>query len=390
MSSLANQNWFQLISSSLSIVNATVVQNQSYLVNSFQSNFTIQDIVIMNWQTDANIMSLSSSNFVVNNLTLLNITSLDAQSLVVTAQFQTVIAMENVKYSNSSSIFISSDSSQLNMTNIEITSIALSSNLMSFSGWTNVMLANLSIYSLNLTSASVIYLALSSFNLIQNVSISNIKTTGIELISSNVTQISGLVLTNLNKGLKVTSSIVNLIVDSEISYWGNSSIVYGGAIDLIDSSSVIKHNTFNNNVAQRGGAISVRWTNYNLCTNSISQSQFASNYAIIKGGAINYENRRPDMINNTYSNNNAVYGSNIASYPVKIVESSSLNTSTVIDSVSSGVALSSNLVFAIQDFENHTIPDSSYSIKVLPVQWFAKKWHYVQNNVPRQFIKIFY
>ena len=367
MSSLANQNWFQLISSSLSIENATDVQSQSYVVNSFQSNFTIQDIVIMNWQTDANIMTLSSSNFVVNNLTLFNITSLEAQSSVVTAQFQTVIAMDNVKYSNSSCIFINSDSSQLNMTNIEITSIALSSNLMSFSGWTNVMLANLSIYSLNLTSASAIYLTLSSFDLIQNVSISDIKTTGLELISSNVTQISGLVLTNLNKGLKITSSIANLIVDSEISYWGNSSIVYGGAIDLIDSSSVIKHNTFNNNVAQRGGAISVRWTNYNLCTNSISQSQFASNNAIIKGGAINYENRRPDMISNTYSNNSAVYGLNIASYPVKIVESSSFNTSIVIDNVSSGVALSSNLVFAIQDFENQTIPDSSYSIKVLPV-----------------------
>ena len=80
------------------------------------------------------------------------------------------------------------------------------------------MLANLSIYSLNLTSASAIYLTLSSFDLIQNVSISDIKTTGLELISSNVTQISGLVLTNLNKGLKITSSIANLIVDSEISY----------------------------------------------------------------------------------------------------------------------------------------------------------------------------
>ena len=79
-------------------------------------------------------MTLSSSNFVVNNLTLFNITSLEAQSSVVTAQFQTVIAMDNVKYSNSSCIFINSDSSQLNMTNIEITSIALSSNLMSFSG----------------------------------------------------------------------------------------------------------------------------------------------------------------------------------------------------------------------------------------------------------------
>ena len=366
ISSLANKNWFQLISSSLSIESSTVIQNQSYVVDSFQSNFTSKDIIIKNWQTSANIFSISSTNLIANNLTILNISSLADHSSVISGQFQSVISMSNIKYTNSSTVFVRSDSTQLNMDGIETSSISLNENLISFTGCTNISLKGFNIYSINLT-ASIIYSSTSSFDIIQNVVISNIKSVGFEFYFSNVTQIIDLSFINLSKGMTITNSQINSISNSMFSGCGDSSIIYGGAIDIVESSSTIYNWSFSNNLAQSGGAISVRWSQNTTWNSKITQNQFSNNRAIYKGGAINYENKRPEISNNMNCNNSASYGSNIASYPVKIVENGTLKTSTYLSDVSSGVALEKNLVFAIQDFENQTIPDDSYSIKILPI-----------------------
>ena len=366
MSSLANKNWFQLISSSLSIESSTVIQNQSYVVDSFQSNFTSKDIIIKNWQTSSNIFSISSTNFIANNLTIFNISSLADHSSVISGQFQSVISMNNIKYTNSSTIFVHSDSTQLSMNGIEASSISLNDSLISITGCANISLKDFNIYSINLT-ASVIYSSTSSFDIIQNVVISNIKSIGFEFYFSNVTQIIDLSLINLSKGISITNSKINSITNSMFSGCGDSSIIYGGAIDFVESSSNISNWTFLNNLAQRGGSIAIRWIKYDTWENKIYLSKFSLNNANIKGGAITYENRRPEMINNTYLNNSAAYGPNIASYPVKIVEYSSSNMSTYLKDASSGVALKSNLIFAIKDYEDQTIPDDSYSIKILPI-----------------------
>lgn len=55
------------------------------------------------------------------------------------------------------------------------------------------------------------------------------------------------------------------------------------------------------------------------CYYLIANSTFINNSAGINGGAINYNYNKPVFLgNNTFSNNSAQYGKNIASYPVFI------------------------------------------------------------------------
>ena len=82
------------------------------------------------------------------------------------------------------------------------------------------------------------------------------------------------------------------------------------------------------------------------------------------------------MINCLFNSNDAPYGPILASYPIKIVEQSSLNTSIVYNNVPSGIKMDSPLVFALQDYDGQTIPDSIYQIKINAVSLSASTTGY--------------
>ena len=86
------------------------------------------------------------------------------------------------------------------------------------------------------TSDAVIFSHNSFINLMQNISISNINTAGIILDLSNITEISLFSLMNMDKGMIIqsNSAILNLFNSSFVKL-GSSNILYGGAIDIIDS-----------------------------------------------------------------------------------------------------------------------------------------------------------
>ena len=57
------------------------------------------------------------------------------------------------------------------------------------------------------------------------------------------------------------------------------------------------------------------------------------------GGALYYDYRRPMLLQNTFINNTAQYGHNIASYPVRIANVDSMNESISLRNVGSGINL---------------------------------------------------
>jgi hypothetical protein len=73
-----------------------------------------------------------------------------------------------------------------------------------------------------------------------------------------------------------------------------------------------------------GGDAGVLYLNcedsYSLgCNYKISNSVFANNTALINGGAIKFTYFKPEItVNNTFSNNTAEYGNDLASYPVQM------------------------------------------------------------------------
>ena len=74
------------------------------------------------------------------------------------------------------------------------------------------------------------------------------------------------------------------------------------------------------------------------------------------------------MRNNSYQNNSALYGPNIASYPVKIKQANSTQEDVFLDNVGSGVTYPQTLNLGLYDYDDQImILDSSNQISISPV-----------------------
>ena len=92
----------------------------------------------------------------------------------------------------------------------------------------------------------------------------------------------------------------------------------GGAVDTLNSNIVVNASTFMNNFCPVAGAIALRWEDGNTCTYSVVNSIFTNNSATTNGGAILYDFFKPTLSGNTFTNNSAQYGPNVAGYPVSV------------------------------------------------------------------------
>ena len=96
-----------------------------------------------------------------------------------------------------------------------------------------------------------------------------------------------------------------------------------------------------------------------LCNMNITQNRFESNTATREGGGIYYNYKRPVMSNNTFINNQASYGPNIASYPVKIVFNDSATDNMSITDIGSGIKYENTIILALVDYDNQVIKSNS-------------------------------
>ena len=361
----STQYGFQLISGSLQFDNTTLIQNQNYFVSSFQSSLSLINVTIQNCISYINIISISYSSLSATNLMLTNITKSTSSSQVISALFESSISMNSLKYTSSNTVLINVYSASLTISNIDISLLSIENYLISLSNWYNITIQNWSISSINSTSESIIYSLTSSINLLQNLSMSNINTAGLILDQSNATNILMLSLLSMDKGIIIKSnSIIFNMYNSTFAQLGSSNLLYGGAIDVTDSIINITNWDFEQNQAMSGAAISIRWSSNKNWENRYDKTNFNSNKAEQQGGAIYYSFKRPNLTNCTFNGNSAPYGSIIASYPVKITEKISLNTSIIYDNVPSGIKMNSPLVFALQDYDGQTIHDSIYQVKI--------------------------
>ena len=124
---------------------------------------------------------------------------------------------------------------------------------------------------------------------------------------------------------------------------------------MSDSKISIINSKFKNNTAISGGAISFECTSLDSCNLNISTTTFSSNHATSQGGAIYYNYNRPTIINTTFANNTASYGSDFASYAVSIIMNGNISTQMVINNMVSGVQYDQGIKLSIIDFDNQTM-----------------------------------
>ena len=99
------------------------------------------------------------------------------------------------------------------------------------------------------------------------------------------------------------------------------------------------------------------------------KNQLFVNNSALEGGAILYLNKRPHFIQNNFTNNNAGYGENIASYPFRAklidLDSNMFNNSEyLIGRPSSDIPIFDRILIGFYDFDDQLVI-RSYANKLL-------------------------
>jgi len=187
------------------------------------------------------------------------------------------------------------------------------------------------------------------------------------------------------KGGAIYSFTTGLILERLSSVYhgnvfSNNRAVNGGAIFSESMNFDLKDNVFVNNSADsayylfdgllkqrgEGGAIYSVCAYIMFCSETISGNTFINNSAEIKGGAIYWADSFPIMSNNEMLNNSAVYGNDVASFPVKLVWISNDTFSDYLSKeevplaaslykVGSGQVLEQTLKFGLVDHYGHIV-----------------------------------
>ena len=196
---------------------------------------------------------------------------------------------------------------------------------------------------------------------LENITILKISQLVIETSNSILSNVHMLQIQNWSQGIKAYSNSVLSISSSVFEHIGNSDIIYGGAIQLLNSNTTINGSNFNHCTAKQGGWIALLCDKEVVCSHNIKNSYFNENRATIKGGAIYFDLYRPILDKNVFDNNQAVYGNDIASYPVKVRLKDTDSNQFILYNAVSGQVYSPALEFQLIDHYNQVILTDSYS-----------------------------
>ena len=351
---ISTNKLFQLIQGNLIVQNSWKFYSQGSLIDSFISTFSIfNSLVYKNIISDYSI-KVTSSTATISNWSFYDLSGTDDSGLIQTS-FDTNLTVYKLTYINSILPFISSLSSSVIISGLSIMNISSSNAILSFVGNSNSAIKESILSKLNSTNHFPFEIVNSIILEITNVTINNIENSPIYIKDSIIMFIGSLNISLWKLEMYVDSSIISNLNNSIFQNMGNNETKHGGAIHLYNSNTTIINSNFINNTAVYGGAIYYSWLGSKVWTLSIKDSSFKSNKAYEAGGAIYYDVYRPNMINNAFYNNSAVYGNNIASYPIKIKEKDSSQDQIVLNNIGSGISGNISFVFGLYDFDDQVV-----------------------------------
>ena len=219
---------------------------------------------------------------------------------------------------------------------------------------------------ITMSNNTLISMKSSHFTEISKSTFSGLNGTVFSIQDSQVDLLSEVTLRENKECLNSVNSKFDLITSSTFDQWGNWEKLCGGGLRLIQSNSTISNTIFTNNSAEIGASISIEWSLENQWSNILTNNTFSNNLAVEMGGGIYYDLNRPLISNCKFENNSAKYGPDIASYPVKIVESGTLNNKISLNDVASNLEYETTLYFDLIDYDGQVLNlEDSSTIKIV-------------------------
>jgi hypothetical protein len=340
----------QVILASLSIKNQTTVAGQDHFFSSIYSTVDINGLIMKNVMLTKNAFEIIQTTLTLVDIEALNITSNHNVNLFELSSG--TMSVNGLTYSNSTVRLLLSTFSQIEFGNLHITKISGVEHLVSLRECSVSSFYNSTFGDINAYHNYALESYDTHFSSIQNVQFKNIGSTVILMHDNYIGQVTNLTIDNATSGIFFHESKVDLITQSAFMNSGSLNDQDDKCLYFQNSEFRVTDSTFKFNKGVNGGAINIKCSLGKACNSTISGSVFENNAASDKGGAIYYNSYRPEMQQNTFSYNSALYGNNIGSYAVKIVEYSTTNNKLSIDNVPSGLTYNQKLKFALVDYDD--------------------------------------
>ena len=374
----ANQDFYQksvsgsqksgisMIKGKVALTNGTIVYNQLDFLAAFESEIDITDSIIRDVSIDTGhvVFHLLSSTFTFTNSTVTNITCPASTEAIfqvrLESTFTTAGTLSIVTNTTCEFTFLLYSYAYIN--DISLVSNSLTTPLMesveSTASFTGITVKNIN------TTASMIISVENAASLITNSSnFLSANQIYFYVTGSTVTFQDSLFDNLMNIQMKAVYFETWTVTISGSTFQNLVYNDHGGAVDTLDSNIEIDTSTFSNNSWPIAGAVYLSCEAGTTCTYSIVNNTFINNTATTNGGAILYDYYKPTFSGNTYTNNTALYGPNVAGYAVK-VNIESVPTQVYV----SGQTIATPIKYKLVDADGLTIAtDSDSVITISPV-----------------------
>jgi hypothetical protein len=204
--------------------------------------------------------------------------------------------------------------------------------------------------------------------------------TVLKAVNFNKVTVSGSVFSNNQANTQVAALSLKVLstwessssLEVSSSTFKHNSAPTTGCIHADVKTVLIANSTFLNNSALSGsaGALQLDCIESAPCNFTVTSNNFSSNSAGLDGGAVYWTKQQPTFLNNSFSNNSAEYGPDVASFGIKMKsldfdesqgKLSKVSEDSYID-IASGQRLPQPIVIALVDHTGQVVKTDNSSI----------------------------
>jgi hypothetical protein len=309
------------------ITNHSYFHTQDKPIYAFASNISIEKSIFTNIHSTSSCLTFILSTLNLTNITITNITTPSTPTHFLSITVNSISHLNHLNFQNNSIGLVLLHTSKCTISNLHIHNISTTAYLLDIISSYGIQLQHSRVY--DIPKQDAVRLKNTDVQVMNNVTLTNISHTAIKIQSSHIQNITNLTITSCKQAIFITDSAASL-VNSTFEYIGGDSNLIGGALAITNSNITISTSLFNHNTAQSGAGISFQCSIHLACYSHISHSTFTNNIALVKGGAILFDLYPPVLVNNLFENNTALYGKDIASYPVRVIFANSSSYKNLI------------------------------------------------------------